>query len=60
MQLLICTDPDRTVLPDGSPAAVDGARRRFALLAARPEGMLLDVTRRDRQLENTDMEHANG
>jgi hypothetical protein len=59
MHLMICADPDRTILPDGSQAA-DGVCRRFTLLAARPEEMPLDVTGRDRQPGNTDMEYANG
>jgi hypothetical protein len=50
MQLLICTDLDRTVLPNGSQPESDGARNRFAVLAARPEVTLAYVTGRDRQL----------
>jgi len=50
MQLLLCTDLDRTVLPNGSQPESDGARRRFAALAARPEVTLVYVTGRDRGL----------
>ena len=50
MQLLICTDLDRTVLPNGSQAESAGARSRFATLAARPEVTLAYVTGRDQQL----------
>ena len=50
MQLLLCTDLDRTVLPNGSQPESDGARSRFAMLAARPEVTLVYVTGRDRQL----------
>jgi HAD superfamily hydrolase (TIGR01484 family) len=50
MQLLLCTDLDRTVLPNGSQPESDGARSRFAALAARPEVTLAYVTGRDRQL----------
>jgi len=50
MQLLICTDLDRTVLPNGSQAESAEARSRFATLAARPEVTLAYVTGRDRQL----------
>lgn len=50
MRLLICTDLDRTVLPNGSQPESDGARNRFAVLAARPEVTLAYVTGRDRQL----------
>jgi HAD superfamily hydrolase (TIGR01484 family) len=50
MQLLLCTDLDRTVLPNGPQPESNGARRRFAALAARPEVTLVYVTGRDRQL----------
>ena len=50
MQLLLCTDLDRTVLPNGSQPESDKARNRFATLAARPEVTLVYVTGRDRQL----------
>ena len=50
MRLLLCTDLDRTVLPNGSQPESDGARSRFAALAARPEVTLAYVTGRDRGL----------
>jgi hypothetical protein len=50
MKLLLCTDLDRTVLPNGSQPESDGARNRFAMLASRPEVTLAYVTGRDRQL----------
>ncbi len=50
MQLLLCTDLDRTVLPNGPQSESDGARSCFAALAARPEVTLVYVTGRDRQL----------
>ena len=50
MQLLICTDLDRTILPNGSQPESVGARSRFATLVARPEVTLAYVTGRDQQL----------
>ncbi len=50
MQLLLCTDLDRTVLPNGPQPESEGARSRFAMLASRPEVTLVYVTGRDRQL----------
>lgn len=50
MQLLICTNLDRTILPNGSQPESAGARSHFATLAARPEVTLAYVTGRDRQL----------
>lgn len=50
MQLLICTDLDRTILPNGSQPESAGARSQFAKLAAHPEVTLAYVTGRDRQL----------
>jgi sucrose-6F-phosphate phosphohydrolase len=49
-QLLLCTDLDRTVLPNGPQSESEGARELFAALAARPEVTLVYVTGRDRQL----------
>jgi len=49
-RILICTDLDRTLLPNGSQAESPGARRRFAALAARPETTLVYVTGRYRAL----------
>lgn len=48
--LLICSDLDRTLIPNGPQAESPGARRRFALLAARPEVTLTYVTGRHRAL----------
>jgi HAD superfamily hydrolase (TIGR01484 family) len=50
MRLLLCTDLDRTVLPNGPQPESEGARRRFAALAARPEVTLAYVTGRHRPL----------
>jgi hypothetical protein len=36
-RLLICTDLDRTLIPNGPAPESPGARERFARLAARPE-----------------------
>ena len=49
-RLLLCTDLDRTVLPNGPQPESEGARRHFAALAARPEVTLVYVSGRDRQL----------
>jgi len=49
-RLLICTDLDRTLIPNGPQPESPGARRRFALLAARPEVTLVYVTGRHRAL----------
>jgi len=49
-RLLLCTDLDRTVLPNGTQPESPGARDRFALLAARPELTLAYVTGRHRSL----------
>lgn len=50
VQLLLCTDLDRTVLPNGPHTESRGARERFAVLAERPEVTLVYVTGRDRRL----------
>ena len=50
MRLLLCTDLDRTVLPNGPQPESVGARRCFAALAARPEVTLAYVTGRHRSL----------
>jgi HAD superfamily hydrolase (TIGR01484 family) len=47
---LLCTDLDRTLLPNGSAPESPGARERFAALAARPEVTLAYVTGRHRAL----------
>lgn len=49
-RLLLCTDLDRTVLPNGPQPESRGARRQFAALAARPEVTLVYVTGRHREL----------
>lgn len=49
-RLLLCTDLDRTVLPNGPQPESRGARRQFAVLAARPEVTLVYVTGRHREL----------
>lgn len=50
MRLLLCTDLDRTLLPNGPQPESPGARRGFAALAARPEVTLGYVTGRHRAL----------
>jgi HAD superfamily hydrolase (TIGR01484 family) len=47
---LICTDLDRTLIPNGPQPESAGARKRFAALAARPEVTLAYVTGRHRAL----------
>lgn len=49
-RLLICTDLDRTLIPNGPHPEAEGARDRFAALARRPEVRLAYVTGRDRTL----------
>ena len=49
-RLLICTDLDRTLLPNGVQPESPSARRRFAALASRPEVTLVYVTGRHRAL----------
>jgi sucrose-6F-phosphate phosphohydrolase len=49
-RLLICTDLDRTLIPNGPQPESAGARRRFARLAARPEVTLVYVSGRHRAL----------
>jgi HAD superfamily hydrolase (TIGR01484 family) len=48
MPLLLATDLDRTLLPNGPQPESPGARRHFAMLAARPEIRLCYVSGRDR------------
>jgi sucrose-6-phosphatase len=50
MRILICTDLDRTLLPNGNAAESPEARPRFRRLAARPEVSLAYVTGRHREL----------
>lgn len=49
-RLLLCTDLDRTVLPNGPQPESRGARQRFAALVARPEVTLVYVTGRHRAI----------
>ena len=48
-RLLLCTDLDRTLLPNGAQPESPLARRRFQALAVHPEVILVYVTGRDRQ-----------
>ncbi|MGD8590283.1 MAG: HAD-IIB family hydrolase [Chromatiales bacterium] len=48
-QFLLCTDLDRTLLPNGAQPESPTARRRFQALAVHPEVTLVYVTGRDRQ-----------
>lgn len=47
---VICTDLDRTLIPNGPQAESNGARKRFAALVARPEITLAYVSGRHRAL----------
>ena len=49
-RLLICTDLDRTLIPNGTQPESPGARERFTLLVDRPEVILTYVSGRDRGL----------
>lgn len=49
IRLLLCTDLDRTLLPNGPQAESSGARARFKLLAAQAGVSLVYVTGRDRR-----------
>lgn len=49
-RLLLCTDLDRTVLPNGTQPESPDARERFGILAMRPEVTLAYVTGRHRML----------
>ncbi|NNJ94540.1 MAG: haloacid dehalogenase, partial [Halobacteria archaeon] len=48
--LLICTDLDRTLIPNGPQSESPAARERFSELAARPEVTLAYVSGRHRAL----------
>ncbi len=50
MRLLVCTDLDRTLLPNGREPESPGARKWFKKLAALPDVTLAYVTGRDQQL----------
>jgi HAD superfamily hydrolase (TIGR01484 family) len=49
-RLLICTDLDRTLIPNGTQPESNGARDHFALLVDRPEVTLAYVSGRHRAL----------
>ena len=49
-RLLVCTDLDRTLIPNGPESESRGARARFAALASRPEVTLVYVSGRHRAL----------
>ena len=49
-RLLICTDLDRTLIPNGPQPESPGARKRFATLTAQPEVTLAYVSGRHRTL----------
>lgn len=48
--LLICTDLDRTLVPNGPQPESGGARKRFAMLVGRPQVVLAYVSGRHREL----------
>jgi sucrose-6F-phosphate phosphohydrolase len=50
IRLLLCTDLDRTLLPNGPQAESSGARDKFSQLALQPGVTLVYVTGRDRKL----------
>ena len=50
MRLLLCTDLDRTLLPNGPQAESSGARAKFRQLVTQPGVNLVYVTGRDRRL----------
>ena len=50
IRLLLCTDLDRTLLPNGPQAESSGARDKFKQLATQPGVTLVYVTGRDRKL----------
>ena len=49
-RLLVCTDLDRTLIPNGAQPESPGAREHFARLVDRPEVILAYVSGRDRYL----------
>lgn len=49
-RLLLCTDMDRTVIPNGTQSEAPDARARFSAFCARPEITLAYVTGRHREL----------
>ncbi len=50
MRLLLCTDLDRTLLPNGHAEESAGARKYFARLVKHPQVTLVYVSGRDREL----------
>lgn len=56
-RLLICTDLDRTLIPNGPQAESAGVRRHFAQLAAREEVTLAYVSGRHRVLVEKAVSH---
>jgi sucrose-6F-phosphate phosphohydrolase len=56
-QLLLCTDLDRTLLPNGPQQESTDARSYFAKLAALPDVTLAYVTGRHRELVEEAIEH---
>lgn len=56
-RLLICTDLDRTLIPNGPQPEPAGARERFAALVARPEVSLSYVSGRHRALIEQAISH---
>ncbi len=56
-RLLICTDLDRTLIPNGPQPESAGAREHFAALAARPEVTLTYVSGRHRALVEKAITH---
>lgn len=53
-RLLLCTDLDRTIIPNGTQSESTSARRLFSKLVSQPEVTLVYVTGRDKSL----VEHA--
>ncbi|NNE62529.1 MAG: haloacid dehalogenase, partial [Gammaproteobacteria bacterium] len=51
-RLLISTDLDRTLIPNGPQPESSMARQRFARLAERPEVSLVYISGRDQKLVN--------
>lgn len=49
-RLLLCTDMDRTVIPNGAAPEDTAARPRLRAFCARPEVTLVYVTGRDQAL----------
>jgi hypothetical protein len=49
-RILLATDLDRTLIPNGAAPESPGARQRFARVASRPEVMLAYVSGRHRAL----------